>query len=137
MRDDSARNPARPLWFGLAATVAALVLLVVVGNRVSSGFRLNVLETILKAGWAGTAAILASGLATAIVRRLSGEPRAAGGILNRLLDLITALIAFVTALVTLGYFMPGWDAGIATCAGIVAALWALAAIVARFARSDG
>jgi peptidoglycan biosynthesis protein MviN/MurJ (putative lipid II flippase) len=125
------------VWTGIVATIAAIVLLIFMGSSASTGWRIYVLEEVLRIGWATTAAILVAALSVFILRSLlPPDPRSRGSTARAIFNLLSSAAAFIAALVTISHFMSPWDASTAIPAAVVLLIWGLAAVAAIGGRSS-
>lgn len=127
----SRRNAVRALWFALAGSAVALIVLWRINDSVSTGWRLYVLADILRAAWAATVAVITAGLAVAVVDFTAGQGRRSWRTV-----MVRMILALVTALSALGYFMPNWGFWTGLFAGAVLLLWGIGLLVATSARRD-
>lgn len=118
------------------ATIFALILLGWINETVSTGWRLYVLAHIFKAAWAGTAAVIVSGIAFAAVSFMAGEMQNPGrSSPTPTLNGVRGVLVFVTATATLAYFMPDWALFTDAFAALVLILWLIAVVLAARVRT--
>lgn len=125
------RNAVRALWFAVAGSAVGLIVLWRLNDSVSTGWRLYVLADVLRAAWAATAAVITAGFAVAMVDFAAGQGRRARGV-----GLFQVILALVTSISALGYFMPNWSFWTGVFAGAVLLLWAAGLLLAAIARAD-
>lgn len=125
------RSFAIAFWQALAAAIVVLLVLAILNQRLSTGWRLYVLARALRAVWAATIAMIAATVAGLL---LDAMRRARGGggfrIQRILFAALKSLIVLITALGTLGYFMPDWTPLSAVFAALTLSIWLLAGAIA-------
>jgi len=128
---DSTRRQAlsRAIIFAFLGTIAGLAALAEMNGSVSTGWRLFVLDRVLKAAWAVTIAIFAAATSQIVISVIAGGSRR-GGARGIFRDFSGLLFSIVVAVGALGYFLPDWTrltiiAGVATLI-----LWTVAVFAA-------
>jgi hypothetical protein len=117
------------VWVAIGAAAGALVLLVILNQSVSTGWRMYVLARILKTAWAATIAIFAAASASALLDWIATAEGPSGG--RRVTFVILKIaVAAAAAVGAFAYYLPDWDPWTAAFAGIVVVLWGAAALCA-------
>jgi urea transporter len=124
---------ARQFWAGICVCLAGLVLLALLNQSVSTGWRLYVIGKSFKAAWAATVALFAATLATTFLRYLA-PPEQGGTRFHAISQGLRIIVAALTAIAALGYYLPDWDPWTAALAGLVLLLWILAGLAASLIR---
>jgi hypothetical protein len=124
------RSFAVAYWRALAGAIVVLVVLAILNQRLSTGWRLFVLVRALRAIWAATIAMLV-GIGAGLLLDATVRPRR-GPLSKRriLLAAFKSIVVLVTALGTLGYFMPDWTPLSASFAALTLAIWLAAGAIA-------
>src|SRR5579875_1011341 len=121
------RSFAFALWRAIALALIAVVALGIITQHVSTGWRMFVIARGLRSVWAATAAIvagIAAGLALDALVPARRVRVSAGGFLA---GVVKIAIVLITAIGTLGYFMPDWTPLSTGLAAVVLIFWSLAA----------
>ncbi|MBF6567858.1 MAG: hypothetical protein IVW54_03155 [Candidatus Binataceae bacterium] len=101
-----------------------LIAMEMLGQRLSTGWRLYVLDRVLKAAWAGTISVVI-GTIVAMMLELGGLARMRISILRIAFEGLRALTVLTAAAGALGYFMPDWTPLSTAAAALVLLLWLL------------
>jgi hypothetical protein len=121
------RSFAFAFWRAIALAFIAVVALGIIAQHVSTGWRMFVLARGLRSVWAATASIIAGIAAGLALDALAPARRgrvSAGGLLA---GVVKIAIVLITAIGTLGYFMPDWTPLSTGLAALVLIFWSLAA----------
>lgn len=116
-------------WSGIGLCLAGLVFFALLNESVSTGWRLYVIGKIFKAAWAATVALFAATLATVFLRYLA-PPEQRHTRLHATSHALRIIVAALTAIAALGYYLPDWDPWTAALAGVVLIAWTLAGLTA-------
>ncbi len=124
------RSFASAFWRALVSAIVILLVLAILNQRLSTGWRMFVLDRALKALWAATIAMMV-GIGTGLM--LDAGIAARRGRLSKrriLFATLKSIIALITALGTLGYFMPDWTPLSAVFAALTLSIWLVAGAIA-------
>lgn len=125
------RSFAIAFWLALAAAIVVLLLLAILNQRLSTGWRLYVLARALRAVWAATIAMIAGSAAGLLLDAMIRARRGGSFPIQRIVfTALKSLIVLITALGTLGYFMPDWTPLSAVFAALTLSIWLLAGAIA-------
>lgn len=127
------QHAAGQFWTGICVCLAGLVFLALVNESVSTGWRLYVIGKSFKAAWAATVALFAAILATTFLRYLA-LPEQGDTRFHASSHALRIIVASLTAIAALGYYLPDWDPWTAALAGLVLILWTLAGLAAGLIR---
>jgi hypothetical protein len=127
------RRFAIAFWRAVLSAVAMLVVLAILEQHLSTGWRMFVLERVLKALWAATAAIFA-GVGAGLVLDALNPRRPAIATRRHFFAALKWLIVMATVLGTLGYFMPDWTPVSVDFAILILMLWMIAGTAAAVGR---
>ena len=124
------RTFAIAFWRAIASSILILLVLAILNQRLSTGWRMFVLDRALKAVWAATIAIII-GIGVGLMLD-AAVPRRRGRLSKRrtMFATLKSIIVLITALGTLGYFMPDWTPLSAAFAALVLSVWLLAGLTA-------
>lgn len=124
------RSFAIAFWLALAGAIVVLLVLAILNQRLSTGWRLYVLVRALRAVWAATIAMIVGTSAGLLLDAMIRARRGGFPIQRMLFAALKSLIVLVTALGTLGYFMPDWTPLSAVFAALTLSIWLLAGAIA-------
>jgi hypothetical protein len=124
------RSFASALWRALAGAIVVLLVLAILNQRLSTGWRLYVVARALRAVWAATIAMIVGTGAGLLLDAMIRARRGGFSIQRMLFAALKSLIVLVTALGTLGYFMPDWTPLSAVFAALTLSIWLLAGAIA-------
>jgi len=127
------RRFALAFWRALIGAIAMVVALAILERHLSTGWRMFVLERVLKAFWAATAAIFA-GVGAGLVLDALNPRRPAIATRRHFFAALKWLIVMATALGTLGYFMPDWTPLSVEFAILILMLWLIVGTAAAIGR---
>jgi hypothetical protein len=134
IRSDNRRSThrltfSRAFVFAFAGTIAGLVALAELNGAVSTGWRLFVLDRVLKAAWAVTITILAAASSQLVIGVIAGGRRRSGtrGLVR---DLAGLAISIVIAAGALGYFLPDWTRLTIMAGAVTLLFWVVAVLAA-------
>ncbi len=118
------RSLTAAFWLSFASAMMVLIAMEMLGQRLSTGWRLYVLDRVLKAAWAGTISVVI-GTIVAMMLELGGLARMRISILRIAFEGLRALTVLTAAAGALGYFMPDWTPLSTAAAALVLLLWLL------------
>ncbi|MGH7906865.1 MAG: hypothetical protein ACREP6_09575 [Candidatus Binataceae bacterium] len=124
------RNMIFAFWIATACAAIILIAFTIITGDVSSGWRLFVLDRVFKAVWAATMSVMIGVAALIILGALVPANRDGVSVGRMAFTVFRILVALVTAIATLGYFMPDWTSFSAAAAAIVILIWVLAGLTA-------
>jgi hypothetical protein len=119
------RRFAVAFWRALVAALAIVVLLAILDQHLSTGWRMLVLERALKAVWAATAALFA-GIAAELILDSAAPRRATSASRRHLFAALKWLVVLAASSGALGYFVPDWTPLSAGFAIVTLVLWLIA-----------
>jgi hypothetical protein len=124
------RSFAIAFWRALAGAIVVLLVLAILNQRLSTGWRLYVLARALRAVWAATLAMIV-GIGAGLLLDAAVPARRGRFSKRRMLfAALRSIIVLVTALGTLGYFMPDWTPLAALFAALTLSIWLAAGVTA-------
>ncbi len=124
------RSFAIAFWRALASAIVVLLVLAILNQRLSTGWRLYVLARALRAVWAATIAMIV-GIGAGLLLDATIRARRGGFSIRRMLfAALKSIIVLVTTLGTLGYFMPDWTPLSALFAALTLSIWLVAGVTA-------
>jgi len=112
-------------WRALLAALVMVVLLAILDQHLSTGWRMFVLERALKAAWAATAALFA-GIAAGLILDSAAPRRATSAYRRHLFAALKWLVVLAASSGALGYFVADWTPLSAGFAILTLVLWLIA-----------
>lgn len=120
-------------WLSFASVMIVLIAMEMLGQRLSTGWRLYVLDRVLKAAGAGTISVV-TGIIVALILEVGGPARMNISTLRIIFEGLRGLTVLTAAAGVLGYFMPDWTPLSTAAAALVLLLWLLTAALAMTLR---
>jgi hypothetical protein len=117
-------------WRALAGAIVILLLLAILNQRLSTGWRMFVLARGLRAIWAASIAMMVGIGAGLLLETIMPRRGARFSKRRMLVATLKSAVVMLTVLGTLGYFMPDWTPFSAFFAMLTLSIWLLTGAVA-------